>query len=258
MSSSVEKKLTILANKFGSFEEDLNLNRSEKQQEATRQLHDLQSQISQLQLSLALESKNRSIGLKAVQEWLGDQLAAFTAKVEALHILEAGIQIGYILRKAATHRALIMAVVAVAIIGKLNEPLFVRIYDSSHKEEIHSIQYHLHASLDIVDERVQQKKGSGSNSPLELYLGQLFAIEDIGVYGCVTNSKMKFIAVIRDVASDINLKAWFRDMHHHFIIATSNPFYNLNDKIDSKLFEQTLAHSVLALNNQLSPTATRN
>ena len=46
---------------------------------------------------------------------------------------------------------------------------------------------------------------SGSSSG-DLYLGLLFAVEEYKVFGYITNTKIKFVAVIQETAGDVNLR----------------------------------------------------
>ena len=152
-----------------------------------------------------------------------------------------------------------MSIVCVAIIGKDNDPLYIRTWldhvdipaplpgqiaaDPSLK-----FHYHVHTSIDVVEEKgltpphppypstlpslsyalpypllsslifscwlspsllsvINHKRaGGGGGAPIDLYLGQLFAVEDYKVFGYITNSKIKFIVVIQDTAGDVNLR----------------------------------------------------
>ena len=51
-----------------------------------------------------------------------------------------------------------------------------------------------------------KRAGGGGGAAIDLYLGQLFAVEDYKVFGYITNSKIKFIVVIQDTAGDVNLR----------------------------------------------------
>jgi hypothetical protein len=82
------------------------------------------------------------------------------------------------------------AVACVAVVGKQNNPLYVRVF----REHEDKLKYHyvVHTSLDVVDERVAS---SGKNEP---YLGMLFPTEESKVYGYCTCTKAKFILVLDD------------------------------------------------------------
>jgi len=61
------------------------------------------------------------------------------------------------------------------------------------------------------------------------------------MYGYITNTKIKFIVVLKDVVGDPNLKSWFRDLHSLFIATMANPFASLNSKIESSNFDAEIA-----------------
>ncbi|XP_076321408.1 trafficking protein particle complex subunit 2-like protein isoform X2 [Tachypleus tridentatus] len=82
--------------------------------------------------------------------------------------------------------------VAVAVIGKENSPLFVRTVNPSSELKF---MYTIHASLDVVEEKVTVGKKS-SGELRELYLGLLYPTEDYKVYGYVTNTRIKFIIIV--------------------------------------------------------------
>lgn len=65
-----------------------------------------------------------------------------------------------------------------AFIGKSNEPMFVYTdSDDAESLQLHSI---VHCALDILEEK-KGKKTSGNSSSSEMFVGQLYAIEDFRV-----------------------------------------------------------------------------
>ena len=85
------------------------------------------------------------------------------------------------------------AVAAVAVVGKDNDPLFLQHFNDADELKFH---YIVHTSLDIVEEKAASGKGGSSS---ELFLGLLCPIEDFHVYGYVTNTQIKLIAVLEDM-----------------------------------------------------------
>jgi hypothetical protein len=79
----MQSKLEHLANRFDGFEDELHLSRNKKKAEEDKRIQILQTQLTNLQTSLALESKNRSQSIKALQNWLTDRIAAWTEQIEA-------------------------------------------------------------------------------------------------------------------------------------------------------------------------------
>lgn len=93
---------------------------------------------------------------------------------------------------------------AVAFVSPQNHPILIRTFI---KHEEYAIKYHYiaHTSLDVIEERVT----SGGKSA-ECYLGLLYAMEDVAVYGYITPLKVKIIltfamvdTVIKD--AEVNL-----------------------------------------------------
>lgn len=122
------------------------------------------------------------------------------------------------------------AVACVAVVGKQNNPLYIRVF----REHEDKLKYHyvVHTSLDVVDERVSS---SGKNEP---FIGLLFPTEESKVYGYATCTKAKFILVLDDVdVRESHVKTFFRKLHSIFADAVSNPFYTQDLRITSKKFD---------------------
>ncbi|CAO3702463.1 unnamed protein product [Rhizopus stolonifer] len=105
-----------------------------------------------------------------------------------------------------------------------------------------NLKYHYiaHTFIDVIEERV-------SNGPknLDLYLGLLYAMEDLAVYGYITNTRVKIIAVasVTDgIIRDADMKSLFRKIHQAYVTNVCNPFYNIDSQksITSKVFSQTI------------------
>eukprot|EP01132_Coremiostelium_polycephalum_P000526 gene526-664_t len=137
-------------------------------------------------------------------------------------------------------------IVCVSIVGKGNNPLFIQDYSSGLSEENKlKLHYIVHCSLDIIEE----KPGSTKKQVGDMYLGLLYLTEDYKVYGYLTNTKIKFIVVILDTTDvkDSDLKTFFKRLQTLFINTTSNTFYKLNSKIESKKFLQEVSNLVPSL-----------
>ncbi|TDG50807.1 hypothetical protein AWZ03_002796 [Drosophila navojoa] len=61
----------------------------------------------------------------------------------------------------------------IAVIGKDNAPLYLATSDVERELDL---QYHVHAALDVVEEKCVIGKGAPESK--ELYLGQLFSTEN--------------------------------------------------------------------------------
>ena len=144
-----------------------------------------------------------------------------------------------------------MSIVCVAIIGKENDPLYIRTWlenvdvpaplpgqiaaDPSLK-----FHYHVHTSLDVIEERVNPHRRvvgaalSNAAAAGELYLGQLFSVEEYRLFGYITNTKIKFVVVVHETAAaDISLRQWCRDLHGLYISTLCNPFFQLNSSLNA-------------------------
>ncbi|CAG8724469.1 14912_t:CDS:2, partial [Acaulospora morrowiae] len=100
------------------------------------------------------------------------------------------------------------------------------------------LKYHYiaHTSCDVIEERIS----TGPESA-DTYLGLLYAMEDLAVYGYLTNTRVKFVVVLSvpdAVIKNSDMKNIFRKIHTAYINQVCNPFYNIDGKksIVSKRF----------------------
>lgn len=104
---------------------------------------------------------------------------------------------------------------AVAFISPQNHPILIRTFS---KQDENAIKYHYiaHTSLDVIEERGQSQQHSlvpessstviASAKSIDCYLGLLYSMEDVAVYGYITPLKVKIVialaltdSVVRDV-----------------------------------------------------------
>ncbi|KAK4703056.1 trafficking protein particle complex subunit 2, partial [Phenoliferia sp. Uapishka_3] len=140
-----------------------------------------------------------------------------------------------------------LRVLAIAVLGRLGNPLFLKSY-SNRKGGEADLKWHYaaHTALDFFEERELP-----AAKTTEAYLGLLYAMEDYAVYGYQTNTRVKFVlvlaladAVVRDIdvrtvrrllsfltaphaTSHILLLPClqlFRAIHNAYISHISNPF----------------------------------
>ncbi|KAH8371650.1 hypothetical protein KR093_008367 [Drosophila rubida] len=126
----------------------------------------------------------------------------------------------------------------IAVIGKDNAPLYLATSDLERELDL---QYHVHAALDVVEEKCLIGKGAPDSK--ELYLGLLYSTEIHKIYGFVTNSRVKFIVVIdsSNVALRENeVRAIFRNLHMLYTDAVCNPFYIPGEQLFSKKFDRAV------------------
>ncbi|KAF8640117.1 hypothetical protein AX17_001353 [Amanita inopinata Kibby_2008] len=114
---------------------------------------------------------------------------------------------------------------AVAFISPQNHPILIRTFT---RQDQYAIRYHYiaHTSLDVIEERVS----SGGKSA-ECYLGLLYAMEDVAVYGYITPLKVKIVlafALTDTVIKDVEVNLIFKAMHMAYYSAIANPFLKLD------------------------------
>jgi len=132
-----------------------------------------------------------------------------------------------------------MSIVCVAIIGKANNPLYIKSV-VNHDDPL-KFHYISHTALDIIEEKVATKKAA-ANQP-DMYLGLLYPTEDYKVYGYITNTKIKLIVVVDDSLAEVKeteLRTFFKQFHAYFIDMVMNPFYIPDEKVESKRFEKKI------------------
>ena len=132
-----------------------------------------------------------------------------------------------------------MTIVAVAVLGKDNNPLYIHAFGPkdaplSHEQQM---RFHLivHTAIDYVEERVnvQRQSAASSGAKLDMYLGMLYPIEQLRVYGLLTNCRVKLIAVVDDEEpKETELRALFRRLHALYVDAVSNPFHTYGSELD--------------------------
>jgi len=119
---------------------------------------------------------------------------------------------------------------AVAFISPQNHPILIRTFS---KQNEHAIKYHYiaHTSLDVIEERV-----NAAGKSTDCYLGLLYAMEDVAVYGYITPLKVRIVlalALSDSVVRDIEVNMIFKALHMAYYSAISNPFLKLDTSTDA-------------------------
>ncbi|KIK65289.1 hypothetical protein GYMLUDRAFT_38726 [Collybiopsis luxurians FD-317 M1] len=112
----------------------------------------------------------------------------------------------------------------VAFISPQNHPILIR---SPSAEDETAIKYHYiaHTSLDVIEERASTRSS-------ECYLGLLYSMEDVVVYGYITPAKVKIVIALPlsdTVLRDQEVNMIFKALHMAYYSAISNPFLMLED-----------------------------
>mmetsp|Transcript_23330 Transcript_23330/g.35982 ORF Transcript_23330/g.35982 Transcript_23330/m.35982 type:complete len:192 (+) Transcript_23330:150-725(+) len=186
------------------------------------------------------------------------------------------------------------ALVSLALIGKDNEPLYLRDFIPASEDDAATdaaansssvdddpfgfmpclenescLRNHfiIHASLDAFEEQLalkqQQSSSSSSSNSHDSYMGLLCPIEELRVYGYMTKTGVKIIAMLEDTldfyqfqressgqSREAELKSLFAKIHVLFVEYTLNPFAKLKGKIQSKRFNDGVERHVKLFNGQ--------
>ncbi|CAM9125417.1 unnamed protein product [Discosporangium mesarthrocarpum] len=141
-------------------------------------------------------------------------------------------------------------IVCFAVIGRQNEPLFLRTYMDNDVDdpEDSALRLHnvVHSSLDIFNE---WKGGSGQGKAGlvgDMFLGHLCPIDEYRVYGYVTSTWLKLVAVLEDSNSirEAELRKVFSTVHNFYVNYLRNPFSPLARPIVSERFQLAVDRQV--------------
>mmetsp|Transcript_31292 Transcript_31292/g.45610 ORF Transcript_31292/g.45610 Transcript_31292/m.45610 type:complete len:223 (+) Transcript_31292:114-782(+) len=117
-------------------------------------------------------------------------------------------------------------------------------------------QFMIHAALDRFEEITLAGDGRGWRTPGSIganamWIGLLCPIEELCIYGYLTNTGIKFLAVIEDTndkqqqqSRESDLKHLFELLHDYYVEHTLNPFSKIRAKISSRRFDAGVSKSV--------------
>ena len=92
-----------------------------------------------------------------------------------------------------------------------------------------------------------------STAAFDLYLGQLFPIEDYRTYGCYTNSHNKLIAICENGMSDSGgIKETIAQLNVAFVNALQNPFHLVGAPFSSKSLDNAIQQIIQRHNSNAS------
>mmetsp|Transcript_27457 Transcript_27457/g.38639 ORF Transcript_27457/g.38639 Transcript_27457/m.38639 type:complete len:187 (+) Transcript_27457:35-595(+) len=168
-----------------------------------------------------------------------------------------------------------MALLCLAVLGKENEPLYLRDvtrdFESDDEEKLAEekedyfgfasnsettenhlalrLEFMMHASLDKLEDITGQFPGRrwrnpGVTGPDANWIGHLCPMEDTRIYGYITTTNVKFLAMIEDSPEGIHpsregeLKSLFSTVHELYVQYTLNPFSQIKEKIKSERFDE--------------------
>jgi hypothetical protein len=181
-----------------------------------------------------------------------------------------------------------MAAISLAIIGKNNEPLFIKeFFDESNRcstnflyeEELFGLpppkdrpppacslrqQFILHSALDRFEQLAGPSPGyawrtTNASGTDAMFVGLLCPVDDLRVYGYMTTTQIKFILCVEDDALpddqpsvDEMIKRLLFKIHRLYVEQTLNPFSSMGAPISSPRFESQLKSTVTAYNHAVA------
>eukprot|EP00611_Tribonema_gayanum_P000272 TRINITY_DN10184_c0_g1_i1.p1 TRINITY_DN10184_c0_g1~~TRINITY_DN10184_c0_g1_i1.p1 ORF type:complete len:144 (-),score=42.59 TRINITY_DN10184_c0_g1_i1:38-469(-) len=138
-------------------------------------------------------------------------------------------------------------IVCLAVISKANAPLLVRTYvDPSLGEDQADttirFQHIVHTSLDVVQE--------ARAATTDMFLGHLCPMDEYEVYGYVTSTQVKILAVLEETVTSrkSELAALLQTIHGFYVNYQLNPFSPLNQPIGSERFKLAVDRQVNGYN----------
>ncbi|KAJ9480243.1 Trafficking protein particle complex [Pseudozyma hubeiensis] len=120
---------------------------------------------------------------------------------------------------------------ALAIVSPKSGPIYVRQFGKTPAESTAAdLRYHYfaHASLDVMDER--SGASSSSRTSPEQYLGLLYTLEDLAVYGFQTCTRLRFLIMLSltdHVVRDLDILTLFKAIYTSYLKYSANPFHAL-------------------------------
>ncbi|KAI8590465.1 Sedlin [Geranomyces variabilis] len=158
-------------------------------------------------------------------------------------------------------------VICIAVIGKTNNPLYIKNCSRNAVYPDLKCHYIAHTAIDLVEEKSNHTQNLrvallasrilpdvalpshalvSTTKHADQYLGLLYALEELAVFGYITNTRVKFIVVtsLTDAAiKDQEMKALFRKIHNAYVALVSNPFWDPDAQraISSPNFDRAIA-----------------
>eukprot|EP01023_Acetabularia_acetabulum_P010992 TRINITY_DN1501_c0_g1_i3.p1 TRINITY_DN1501_c0_g1~~TRINITY_DN1501_c0_g1_i3.p1 ORF type:complete len:142 (-),score=15.38 TRINITY_DN1501_c0_g1_i3:420-845(-) len=134
-------------------------------------------------------------------------------------------------------------IVCIGVVGGKNNPLYLRSFEEENSDELKH-HYIIHCALDSVDDRASIKSALASKDGSGSYLGLLYPMENLRVYGFISKTKVKYFVVENDPFVKDDLQAVFNKIHAAYVDTVCNPFYTLNTPIQSAKFHNRIIEIV--------------
>lgn len=150
-----------------------------------------------------------------------------------------------------------MSITCLGIVGSQNNPLYIRTFPDVQGDAL--LQYHftIHCALDAVEEKLLQKRPPGDH--MDTFLGLLYPTDDCKVYGYITNTNTKLIALVSDSTppnyKDESIAKVLRKIHHIYVDFCTNPFFSFGIPIQSAKFDNLVRQAVASYGKTALPSA---
>ncbi|KAK9896298.1 Sedlin [Cystobasidium minutum MCA 4210] len=155
-----------------------------------------------------------------------------------------------------------MRILSIALIGRQNQPLFIKSYGRPTATVEEDLKWHFvaHTSLDVFEEREASNFRQNDH-----YAGLLQVMDDYAVYGYQTSTRVKIVLVLaltEETVKDNDIKTIFKAIHNAYVAYLSNPFNEscgegpdfVAPPIHSKKFEDKLKNIAMAQGAELQRT----
>lgn len=156
-----------------------------------------------------------------------------------------------------------MPISAVGLVGKVNEPLALRIFPKDKASvdalnipmesstDLLRFHYLVFSALDVIDE----KQSAPSASRVSMYLGYLMPSEEYHVFGFISNTLIKIVVVVEEQlgimgTAQPELQTLCRSVHQLFANHLQDPFSHIGCRIKSPRFNEELDKIVRAYNTR--------
>jgi len=119
------------------------------------------------------------------------------------------------------------------IVSKEDCPIFeIELLNNSKRDDaMHLHQFILHASLDLIDEKIWD------TTSMNLKVVDKF--NDLFVSSYVTAGRSRLL-LLHDIRNEDGIKAFFQEAHELYLKICMNPFHDTNSLIKSPTFEQRI------------------
>ena len=146
-------------------------------------------------------------------------------------------------------------IAAISVVSRTGALLYFKAFGA---EDPSRLQLAIFASLDTIAEKVPDTRTinplnpqqTPTAAPTDKFLGLLFPVEDLKLFGFLTNSNTKIILVVRDILlREDKVRELFRNVHRLLVDVQSNPFSSFDGRITAPAFEEGIYRLVEKAND---------